>query len=269
MIVLTGMSSMAIAASLATTNDYVWTIIEDTDLWQEQSCHYEQEFDYFDDYQRCLYDVREQRDNSLSQQWGIDNKVIREKDTIYISIPNRLRPLAFKDNFGQPEDDYSSSYSLQRYDKERRILYLDQSLYESSSSTIVDLKSGFWQTFYAENITMSSDGHYIAGFISEPGIIEDISIWKLETTGYYKGYYTKDYDSYEDADIFAAKKKFYQADKARQVYNSQTITWTSNNEFDVDFFYQLNPKDSAAFRVRYTFKYNSSNNEWQLLQGSY
>lgn len=209
--------------------------------------------------------MREQRDNKLSQQWDISDKVVREKDAIYISVPNRRRPLSFKDDFGQPEDDYSSSHRLQRYDKKNEVLYLEQSLYESSASTIVSLKSGFWQTFYAENMIMSPDSKYIVGFVSEPGVIEDISIWKLETTGYYKGYYTKDYDSYEDTDIFVAQKKFYQADKAHQVYNAEKITWINSDKFNVDFLYRLNPEDSAAFRVRYAFMRDDKTDKWIML----
>ena len=108
---------------------------------------------------------------------------------------------------------------------------------------------------------------FIVGFESEPGITEDISIWERQDQGYYRDYYKRVYGSEVDAKAFDARRDFYQVQEVQSVYDAETITWINDNKFNVDFFYKLNPKDSAAFRVRYTFERDSSNGEFQLQAG--
>ncbi|OXL17967.1 hypothetical protein, partial [Psychrobacter sp. DAB_AL32B] len=192
---------------------------------------------------------------------------VRERNAIYIDVPNRKKPLVFVDYSDSFETDFNTYYSLQDYDKSRQLLTIHQNLYESETMTVVNLKTGFWQDFEFRKLSISPDMRYIVGFESEMGATEDINIWALQDRGYYKGYYKRVYGSKEDLAKYQNLKNFYQADKAQLVYDAEKLTWLNNNKFYADYFYKLNEKDSAAFRVRYTFIKNTSTDKWQLHAG--
>lgn len=266
---LSSFSITAIAASFATTDDYDWVVME-TPLdpaSYKYDCNHDYKYETHAALQNCLYNLREDADNAFSKQWGIDDRVIREKNAIYIDVPNRKKPLVLVDYSSPFETDFNAYYSLQSYDKSRQLLTIHQSFYESETLTVVNLKTGFWQDFDFRKLSVSPDMKYIVGFESEMGATEDINIWALQDSGYYKGYYKEIYSSREDLEKYQHHKDFYQADKAQLVYDAETLTWLNDNTFYADYFYKLNEKDSAAFRVRYTFIKNASTDEWQLHAG--
>ena len=266
----TGLASTVTAAPLATMDDYDWVIIKtpiDPETYQ-YDCHHDYNYETYNALQNCLYHLREEADNKRSRQWGIIDKVVREKNAIYIKVPNRKNPLVFIDYSTPDESDYEAHYSLEHYDKSRQLLTIHQSLYESETLTVVSLATGFWQNFDLRKLSVSPDMTFIVGFESEPGITEDISIWERQDQDYYHGYYKRVYGSEVDEKAIKARRDFYQAQEVQSVYNAETITWINDNAFNVDFFYKLNPDDSAALRVRYTFKRNPSNGKWQLLEGN-
>lgn len=247
----------------AVMSDYVWTVIKPT-IDDDSGCSYNGDAKFDAEYQQSLYNEREQMDNTLSQQWGISDKVAREKDTIYIDVPNRKYPLTFKDNAISSNYDYSSYYSLERYDQSRQLLFLHESLYESENIVMINLATGFWQDFYQRKLYVSPNMEYMASFEAEMGATEDINIWQLQDNGYYKGYYKEVYNSYKDAKIFESHRTFYQADEANSVYDAETITWVNDSEFNADYFYKLNVEDSAAFRVRYNFIRDDKTGNWAM-----
>lgn len=265
-VILTVLSSPA-GAELpkAAMSDYVWTVIDKPTIDDDSGCSYNGDAKFDAQHQRCLYNEREQMDNTLSQQWGISDKVVREKDTIYINVPNRKHPLVFKDNAIFSDYDDSSHYNLEHYDQSRQLLFLHENLYESENIVMINLATGFWQDFYQRKLYVSPNMKYIASFESEMGATEDINIWQLQDSDYHKGYYKKVYNSHTDTKIFENRRTFYQADKANSVYDAETITWTNNSEFSADYFYKLTLEDSAAFRVRYSFRYDDKSGEWQVL----
>lgn len=266
---LSTVSTLAVAAQFATMDDYDWVVMETSvdPAPYTYDCHHDYKYETHAALKNCLYNVREEADNALSKQWGIEDSVVRESNAIYIDVPNRKNPLVFIDYSSPYEDDYDAHYSLQDYDKSRQLLTIHQSLYESETLTVVNLATGFWQDFYLRKLSVSPNMKFIVGLESEPGITEDISIWERQDQGYYRGYYKRVYGSEIDAKAFEARRNFYQVQEVQSVYNAEAITWISDNQFHVDYFYKLNPADSAAFRVRYTFKRNASNGEWQLHAG--
>jgi hypothetical protein len=139
--------------------------------------------------------------------------------------------------------------------------------------TVVNLATGFWQDFSLRKLNVSPDMRYIVGFESEMGATEHVNILERQDSGYYEGYYKQVYSSSEDSKNYDSHKIFYQADKAQQVYDSETFTWVDDTEFNgdklyVDSFYKLNEADSAAFRIRYTFVRDDKTGAWQMRKGS-
>ena len=267
-------SGIAAAAPLAAMGDYDWVIME-TPLdpaSYKYNCHNDYNYETYDALQNCLYNLREDADNALSKQWGISDKVVRERNAIYIKVPNRKNPLVFVDYSSPYEEDFNPYYSLQDYDKSRDLLTIHQSFYEAESLTVVNLATGFWQDFSLRKLSVSPDMRYIVGFESEMGATEDVNIFERQDSGYYKGYYKQVYSSSEDVKNYDSHKKFYQTEKAKQVYDSETFTWVDDTElkgdkFYVDSFYKLNQTDSAAFRVRYTFIRDDKTGAWQMRKG--
>lgn len=267
---LSTITSIAIAAPLAATDDYDWVVMETPvdPATYKYDCHNDYKYETYDALQNCLYNLREDADNALSKQWNISDKVFRERNAIYIKVANRKNPLVFVDYSSPYEEDFNPYYSLQDYDKSRKLLTIHQRFYEGESLTVVNLVTGFWQDFSLRKLSISPDMRYIVGFESEMGATEHVNILERQDSGYYEGYYKQVYSSSDDSKNYDNHKKFYQADKAQQVYDSETFTWVNDDKFYADSFYKLNEADSAAFRVRYTFIKNASTDKWQLYEGS-
>ena len=186
----------------------------------------------------------------------MSDRVIREKDTIYINTPNHKQPLVFKDYLEPFEEEYRAHYQLQDYDKSHHLLQLLRTMYETQATVIVDLNTGRWQELYATNLKFSSDMNQVVGFNGRQGVTRDIIIWerqKADNDGRY-------------ATIFASNELYeqdYDNDKKHEVYEARDISWTSDNKVNVDFYYRVNPTDTVAFRVRYIYAADNKEGKWQ------
>ena len=225
--------------------------------WYEDSCRYDHtEYRTFKDYENCIFKSLGQVDNSQSRKWGLSDRVVREKDTIYISIPNQKQPLVFKDYLEPFEEEHSAHYELQYYDKVHHLLQLLHTMYETQATVIVDLNTGRWQELYATNLKFSDDMTQVVGFNGRQGVTRDIIIWerqKADNDGRY-------------ATIFASNELYeqdYDNDKKHEVYEARDISWTSYNKVNVDFYYRVNPTDTVAFRVRYIYAADNKEGKWQ------
>lgn len=179
-------SSALPSALTPSTNDDFW-IKAATPVaidWQQKgSCRYGYtDYQTLTDYENCIFNSLEHSDNLQSQKWGLSNRVIREKDTIYIStpyirIPHHKQPLVFKDYLEPFEEEHRIHYQLQDYDKSHHLLQLLRTLYETQSIIIVDLNTGHWQELYATDLMFSDDMTHIVGFNGRQGMTKDIVIW--------------------------------------------------------------------------------------------
>ncbi|WP_250163753.1 hypothetical protein [Psychrobacter sp. WY6] len=142
-------TSIAIAAPFAAMDDYDWVVMETPvdPATYKYDCHNDYKYETYDALQNCLYNLREDADNALSKQWNISDKVFRERNAIYIKVANRKNPLVFVDYSSPYEEDFNPYYSLQDYDKSRKLLTIHQRFYEGESLTLVNLATGFWQDF--------------------------------------------------------------------------------------------------------------------------
>ena len=152
-------------------------------LWQQKgSCRYGYtDYQTLTDYKNCIFNLLEHNDNLQSQKWGLSNRVIREKDTIYISTPyirtpHHKQPLVFKDYLEPFEEEYRAHYQLQDYDKSHHLLQLLRTMYETQSTIIIDLNTGHWQELYATDLMFSDDMTHIVGFNGRQSMTKDIVI---------------------------------------------------------------------------------------------
>ena len=184
---LSTITSIAIAAPLAATDDYDWVVMETPvdPATYKYDCHNDYKYETYDALQNCLYNLREDADNALSKQWNISDKVFRERNAIYIKVANRKNPLVFVDYSSPYEEDFNPYYSLQDYDKSRKLLTIHQRFYEGESLTVVNLVTGFWQDFSLRKLSISPDMRYIVGFESEMGATEHVNILERQDSGYY------------------------------------------------------------------------------------
>ena len=147
----------------------------------EYECQDYLEFATFNEYQQCLHRTLEHRDNGLSQQWGLNDKVVREKETIYITVANRKHALAFKDEVYPFDEEHGVTYGLQHYDAEQQKLYLYRIWYESVSTVIVDMTTGYWQEFAGVQLEFSPNGQFVAGFYGRLGLPSyAIVVWQRQ-----------------------------------------------------------------------------------------
>ena len=241
------------------TNEEIWIKVAAPVAidWYEDSCRYDHtEYQTFTDYENCIFESLAQADNAQSREWGLSDRVVREKDTIYINTPNHKQPLVFKDYLEPFEEEYRAHYQLQDYDKSHHLLQLLRTMYETQATVIVDLNTGRWQELYATNLKFSSDMNQVVGFNGRQGVTRDIIIWerqKADNDGRY-------------ATIFASNELYeqdYDNDKKHEVYEARDISWTSNNKVNVDFYYRVNPTDTVAFRVRYIYAADNKEGKWQ------
>ncbi|MFK3990757.1 hypothetical protein ACI2JM_10615 [Psychrobacter sp. NPDC064578] len=225
--------------------------------WYEDSCRYDHtEYQTFTDYENCIFESLAQADNAQSREWGLSDRVVREKDTIYISIPNQKQPLVFKDYLEPFEEEHSAHYELQYYDKSHHLLQLLHTMYETQATVIVDLNTGRWQELYATNLKFSDDMTQVVGFNGRQGMAKDIMLWERQK-GNNDGRY---------ATVFGSDELYeqdYDDDKKNEVYEARYISWTSNNKVNVDFYYRVNPTDTVAFRVRYIYAADNKEGKWQ------
>ena len=260
--ILTTIASLdAQAAPLAlepSTNEEVWIKVPAPVAidWYEDSCRYDHtEYRTFKDYENCIFESLAQADNAQSREWGLSDRVVREKDTIYINTPNHKQPLVFKDYLEPFEEEYRAHYQLQDYDKSHHLLQLLRTMYETQATVIVDLNTGRWQELYATNLKFSDDMTQVVGFNGRQGMTQDIIIWVRQKDSNDRCYTT----------VFGSNELYEQNDddKNHEVYEVRDISWTSDNKVNVDFYYRVNPTDTVAFRERYIYAADNKEGKWQ------
>ena len=243
----------------ASMDDYVWEIIEPKDrnsVYEIESC----EGDSHLAYQHCNERIQEQRDNSLSAKWRIADRVFREKDTLYIDVPNRLRPLTFRDYNSVQYEDASYNYQLSRYDKTNQLLILEKHWWETTTNILVNLKTGFTQEFEGDYLSFSPDMQYAAAFELYPDS-ESVMILEKDKAGIYV---FKDMDDDNQMDeAFRKHLAFYGGDSS-YLFDVKP-TWLNNHQLMVDFYHKMNHEDTAAYRVRFNFAKPNPQENWQII----
>ncbi|WP_230656221.1 hypothetical protein [Psychrobacter sp. I-STPA10] len=261
----------------ASMNDYVWIALDkksEADHHQDD-CHNNNSnnSDKDDSYStlhpdlHCLYPTHGRIDNELSKKWGMSDKVIREKDTLYVTVPNRQYPLIFKDDayiYDDPENIYKSYYFLEQYDKSQQLLYLQNHSTVSKKDVIVDLATGFWQDFYGSHLQLSPNKQYAANFDRDAELTRDINIWERHQDGYYKGYFHPIDKLKNQEQLRQLDYDYYQTDSTHEVENLRQITWVNNNKFYVDYFHKIHDEDTVAFHIRHTFLHDAVSGQWYM-----
>ncbi|WP_146221341.1 hypothetical protein [Psychrobacter fozii] len=245
---------------MPSTNDDFWIKVPAPvaiDWQQEGSCRYDYtDYRTFTDYKNCIFNSLEHSDNLQSRKWGLSDRVIREKDTIYINTPNHKQSLVFKDYLEPFEEEYRAHYQLQDYDKSHHLLQLLRTMYETQSTIIIDLNTGHWQEVYATDLQFSDDRTHVVGFNGRQGTTQDIIIWERQKDS-NDGRYTTVFSSNE------LYEQQYDDSKKHEVYEARDINWTADNKINVDFFYRINPTDTVAFRARYIYATDDKEGSWQ------
>ena len=252
------MLSMPAQADLpkATMDDYVWKVLDPTrnSNYFDDKC----EYDSLVFYRKCLETSLEKHDNKLSGKWGLGNRVSREKDTIYIKVPNRSLPLVFRDEMFAPDGQSHSYFSLYDYDEKRQLLYLLRSFPEIESTVLINLKTGFSQEFDGIDLSVSPNKERITTverYIDE----ENITIWQKQKEGDYQIVYES------DPSELKAHLDSYQNRDQRHSFENVDIEWRSKNSVLIDFYYLINETDDVGYRVRFSLVKNASSSEWQMI----
>ena len=176
--------SLATSAALpkATLDDYVWEVLPvDEGPWRGDECEDSDNVPY----QKCLERAIEEHENQLIQKWQISDKVVREKDTLYVKVPNRKHPLTFRDYQDSKYEDTSFSYDLGRYDPAQKLLFLNKQLWETSDTVLVDLMTGFSQEFEGSDLTLSPNKQYAITIETYP-TAEALMMWERQQDGHYQ-----------------------------------------------------------------------------------
>ena len=186
------------------------------------------------------------------------NRVSREKDTIYIKVPNRSLPLVFRDEMFAPDGQSHSYFSLYDYDEKRQLLYLLRSFPEIESNILINLKTGFSQEFDGIDLSVSPNKERIITverYIDE----ENITIWQKQKEGDYQIVYES------DPSELKAHLAFYQNRDQRHSFEDIDIEWQGNDNVLVDFYYLINETDDTGYRVRFSLVKNASSSDWQMI----
>jgi len=240
----------------ATTDDYVWKVLDPA----RKSDYFDNECEYDSlvSYRKCLEISLEKHDNKLSEKWGLGNRVSREKDTIYIKVPNRSLPLVFRDEMFAPDGQSHSYFSLYDYDEKRQLLYLLRSFPEIESTILINLKTGFSQEFDGIDLSVSPNKERIITverYIDE----ENITIWQKQKEGDYQIVYES------DPSELKAHLDSYQNRDQRHSFENVDIEWRSKNSVLIDFYYLINETDDVGYRVRFSLVKNASSSDWQMI----
>lgn len=254
--------SLATSAELpkATLDDYVWEVLPvDEGLWWGDECEDSDNVPY----QKCLERAIEEHENQLIQKWQIADKVVREKDTLYVKVPNRKHSLTFRDYQDSKYEDASFSYDLGKYDPTQKLLFIDKQLWETSDTVLVDLLTGFSQEFEGSDLTLSPNKQFAITIETYP-TAEMLMMWERQQDGHYQRVdFTE--ASYQK---FADHLAFYNGqgdDQANVVVDTVKIDWLSNSQLLVDFYFKVNHQDTAAYRVRFTVVKPKLAAPWQII----
>ena len=240
----------------ATMDDYVWEVLDPVrnSNYFDNQC----EYDSLVSYRKCLERDLEKHDNNLSEKWGLSERVSREKDTIYIDVPNRSLPLVFRDELFVPDGQSHSYFSLYDYDEKRQLLYVLKSFPEIENTILINLKTGFSQEFDGIDLSVSPNKERIATverYIGE----ENITIWQKHREGRYQIVYES------DPSELKAHLAFYQNRDQKHDFEDVDIKWQGNDNVLVDFYYLINETDDIGYRVRFKVVKNVKASDWQIV----
>ncbi|MFT5119509.1 MAG: hypothetical protein ACI9ST_001093 [Psychrobacter glaciei] len=240
----------------AKMGDYIWKVLDPIigSGYFKNEC----EYDSLLSYKRCLGKSLDKHDNELSKKWGLSDRVTREKDTVYIQVPNRSLPLVFRDELFAPNAQSHSYFSLYDYDKKRQLLYLLRSFPEGEGIILVNLRTGFSQEFDGIDLSVSPDQLNVTTvdrYIGE----ENITIWQKQKEGDYQ-------IVYESAPSeLKAHLDFYQNRDQRYSFEDIDVEWEDKDSVLVDFYYLINETDDTGYRVRFRLVKNASSSDWQMI----
>ena len=240
----------------ATMDDYVWKTLDPIrgSGYFKNEC----EYDSLPSYKKCLGESLDKHDNELSKKWGLSDRVTREKDTVYIQVPNRSLPLVFRDELFAPNAQSHSYFSLYDYDKKRQLLYLLRSFPEGEGIILVNLRTGFSQEFDGIDLNVSPDQSYVTTvdrYIGE----ENITIWQKQKEGSYQ-------IVYESAPSeLKTHLDFYQNRDQRYSFEDIDIEWEDKDSVLVDFYYLINGTDDIGYRVRFNYVKTEPTSDWQMI----
>lgn len=242
----------------ATMDDYVWEILPDAEQWWGDECEYNDAIVY----QQCMEQALENHDNQLIKKWQIADKVMREKDTLYVKVPNRQHPLTFRDYQNSKYEDAGFSYDLSKYDPAKKLLFINKQLWETTDSVLVDMQTGFSYEFEGSNLDLSPNKQYAITVETYPSA-EAIMLWERAQDGRYEQVAVSEtfYQEFED------HLGFYNGnddDRANVMVAAVKTNWLSNNQLLVDFYFKINYQDTAAYRVRFNVVKAKPAAPWQI-----
>ena len=256
-------TAQAETAPRATMSDYVWEVLpQEAYPYEAFTKCYELEVAYDaageSAYDTCMYDIAEARDNGLSKEWGLSETLAREKDTIFIKVPNRRLPLTFREHHSP--DDESSNLQLQDYDADNKILIIKEEWSESASAVFVDLTTGLNQELNGVQPTFSPSRDYVAT-VTQYGTETYINIAEKQASGYY----AVESEADGNADILEKHIAYYNGENTYKYTSRVNLEWVTDTSLLVDYYYTINYDDNAAYRVRFNYVKPDGQDEWQLV----
>ncbi|GAA0310085.1 hypothetical protein GCM10009129_04140 [Psychrobacter aestuarii] len=254
------------AETRAAMSDYVWEVLPENARETEFSelCDDVEEESGSDPYQRlyldCLQKAAENHDNRLSRQWGLSETLAREKDTIYIKVPNRRLPLTFREKYSVWSEDSNTYLTLEDYHPKNQTVTIEKNLWESVNTIMVNLKSGIEQEFTGTQLTFSPNRDYAATVDMDVGE-QDVILWQLQADGLYHPE-----DTAEDVQArFWQHMTYYNGEDFDGMAARVTLEWVTDASLIADYYFKMNPEDTAAYRVRFNYVKPKDSDEWQLI----
>ncbi|GAA0310048.1 hypothetical protein [Psychrobacter aestuarii] len=264
LLVLCAGSAQAESAPRAAMSDYVWEVLPQPEYPYEAyvKCN-ELDMEYNaageSDYDACMYEIAEARDNGLSKEWGLSETLAREKDTIYIKVPNRRLPLTFREQKSRNEEE-GSQLRLEAYDADAQIVTIREDWFEDSHAVFVNLKTGLNQELAGVQPAFSPSRKYVATVSDYPGGI-DINIAKKQASGYYD----IEREDENSTDVTEAHIAFYNGADAYKHASRVNLEWVTDSSLLVDYYYTINYDDNAAYRVRFNYVKPEGSDEWRVV----
>lgn len=255
------------AAPRAALEDYVWEVLPHIEYGFEEmkTCGRTAQYDengHLDEalYLSCMEDVDEKRDNRLSREWGLSETLAREKDTIYIKVRNRRLPLTFREEHSVWYEDSNTYLMLEDYDPKNQIVTIQQNLWENVNTIAVNLKSGIDQTFDGTQLTFSPSRDYAVTVDSHPET-QDVMLWQLQADGLYYPEST----TVGDQERFWQHLTYYGGEDFDDVAARVTFEWVTDTSLIADYYFKMNPEDTAAYRVRFNYVKPKGSDAWRLI----
>ena len=257
LIISTAVQAQSLQAAM---DDYVWELLPaDDEPFAGKVCEQDYE-ERFASYDECEAYYIQMRDNSLIKDWGISDKVSREKDAIHVRLPHRQKPFIFKDRQDDVSEDSNYSYALYHYDQDAEVLLITKGMWETTNSVAVHFKSGIIQEFDGSQLTFSPDYNHAVSLETYPDY-ESVMMWSKQRDGHYR----LDHMEAEALQKIQNHLSFYSGYGSNPFLDNVTINWLTNSQLLVDFYFKINDEDSAAYRVRFNVVKPYPQASWQII----